>query len=394
MSDQKIKAASDKVPMNLLPLRALKGVARVFGYGARKYAAGNFLTADDDKIGDRYSGGLLRHLAAAQRPDGLFDLESLAAIDDESGLPEIDHGICGLIMLRALLIKRGALSEDPGIGNDPHKTTVTLRFSGVDIRGYPGVDIGRLHLGVGATDKSGKNTLIPENALPMYGGDGKLVAWSAASAANAGTGTKSVPVYSAEHDRAPRDVHAPSIYPEGDPAGRRPQCPSSECAIRGVCTGSSGCNGSRGRPMAILSRPRIAVDPADAVPLRAAVFGGCPEYTGGEDGGHCGIVRNPCPMHGAYTLASPRPTGPGDAPSTSEDRAVPVPSPRFVVMRAEDVPTDAPAEYGPEIWCREFADKYNSGAIKRGEGCWFNPTDPRFRSGNTHAVIDTRPESK
>lgn len=117
--DQKIKTATGKVPLNLIPLSALKGAARVFGYGVRKYAPGNFHTADDSEIANRYVGGFLRHLADCQRPDGLFDWESVAALDKESGLPELDHAICGLIMLRALAVKHGALPADPGEGNDP-----------------------------------------------------------------------------------------------------------------------------------------------------------------------------------------------------------------------------------------------------------------------------------
>jgi hypothetical protein len=119
MSDQKIKTAAGKIPLDLVPLDSIKGAARVFGYGARKYARGNWYTATDDEFGGRYAGGALRHLASAQRPDGTFDFNSLASVDEESGLPEIDHMLCGLMMLRGLLIKRGVLPVDPGIGKEP-----------------------------------------------------------------------------------------------------------------------------------------------------------------------------------------------------------------------------------------------------------------------------------
>lgn len=119
MSDQKIKQASDKCPLDLIPLASLKGPARVYGYGAKKYAAGNYYTADDDQIAQRYAGAALRHLASCQNPNGLYDMKSIAAIDPESGLPEIDHAICGLLMLRALATKHGALPADPGVGIDP-----------------------------------------------------------------------------------------------------------------------------------------------------------------------------------------------------------------------------------------------------------------------------------
>jgi hypothetical protein len=114
-ADLKIKTAADKVPLNLIPLGALKGVARVFQHGAAKYAPGNFLLATDADAANRYVGALLRHVADAQRPDGLFDLESLKHLDVESGLPEIDHALASLIMLRAQLVERGALPADPGV---------------------------------------------------------------------------------------------------------------------------------------------------------------------------------------------------------------------------------------------------------------------------------------
>lgn len=120
MSDQKIFMAAKKAILGLLPIRALFGVARVFGYGAKKYAPGNFHTATlADGAGQRYVGAALRHLSEMQEPNGLHTPASLAAIDDESGLPHIDHVLAGMMMLRAIMIKDGALAADPGEGNDP-----------------------------------------------------------------------------------------------------------------------------------------------------------------------------------------------------------------------------------------------------------------------------------
>lgn len=119
MADAKIKTASGKCPLDLVPLASLKGAARVFQYGDKKYAKGNWHTADDPDFTHRYVGGALRHLADAQQPDGTYDLSSLASLDAESGLPEIDHMICGLLMLRGLLTKFGALRADPGESLDP-----------------------------------------------------------------------------------------------------------------------------------------------------------------------------------------------------------------------------------------------------------------------------------
>lgn len=118
--DQKIKSASAKAPLGLVPAQSLVGPARVFGYGARKYAAGNYYQATlEDGAGERYVSAALRHLSEMQLPNGLHTPESLAARDPESGLPHIDHVLCGLMMLRSIMVKGGALPVDPGVGKDP-----------------------------------------------------------------------------------------------------------------------------------------------------------------------------------------------------------------------------------------------------------------------------------
>jgi Domain of unknown function (DUF5664) len=120
--DFKIKTAETKPRLSLIPQGALVGAARVFGYGARKYAKGNFLNATvADGAIERYCNAFLRHLAASQHANGEVVVTTL---DDESGLPHLDHMICGLLMLRAILVKDGVLSEDPGIGNNPPKGNI------------------------------------------------------------------------------------------------------------------------------------------------------------------------------------------------------------------------------------------------------------------------------
>lgn len=132
MSDQKIKTAAGKPALNLVPLRALKGASRVFTYGGKKYAVGNFLKAAmEDGAGGRYIGAELRHMSDLQGLDGQFTPESLAGLDPESGLPHIDHMLCGLIMLRSIMIKDGVLAEDPGEGLEPpvlHQALPTERL--------------------------------------------------------------------------------------------------------------------------------------------------------------------------------------------------------------------------------------------------------------------------
>lgn len=120
MSDLKIKTAAGKAPLAMAPLRAGKGKARVYAYGAKKYEAGNFLRASlVDGAGMRYMSAALRHASEMQNADGTFTAVSLAALDDESGLPHIDHMLCSLEMLRSIMVKDGVLAEDPGEGNDP-----------------------------------------------------------------------------------------------------------------------------------------------------------------------------------------------------------------------------------------------------------------------------------
>jgi len=120
--DSKIAWADKKVPLQMIPLKALYGAARVFAYGRKKHGAGNFLRATmKDGAGERYAGADLRHLSERQNLNGIWDDKSLAARDEESGLPHIDHEIATLLMKRAILVKEGVLPLDPGEGKEPPK---------------------------------------------------------------------------------------------------------------------------------------------------------------------------------------------------------------------------------------------------------------------------------
>ncbi len=125
-ADEKIKTAAGKPPLGTVPQQSLIGPSRVFQYGSKKYAAGNYYLASlSDGAGGRYVSAALRHLADMQLPNGIHTGESLAACDVESGLPHIDHVLCGLLMLRTIMVKDGVLPVDPGVGNEP--TTVSQR---------------------------------------------------------------------------------------------------------------------------------------------------------------------------------------------------------------------------------------------------------------------------
>lgn len=112
-TDMKIKTAAGKVPMDLIPLSALQGMARVFGYGARKYEEDNWKLAKDKGAIRRYKSAILRHYTGMEGDP--------MALDEESGLPHIDHLMCSLVMLRGLLNLHHGAKADPGEGKDPPK---------------------------------------------------------------------------------------------------------------------------------------------------------------------------------------------------------------------------------------------------------------------------------
>lgn len=115
--DLKIGRRGVKPPLHWVPMWALGGVARVFDYGANKYAPGNWIKAAAEpqphKALEDYLSAAQRHWAAIQREDrgGVADWD---AVDGESGLPHLDHLICSLVMLRGIAIKAGIVPADPG----------------------------------------------------------------------------------------------------------------------------------------------------------------------------------------------------------------------------------------------------------------------------------------
>ena len=68
-----VKYDSDKIQMELLPLRELREVAKVLTYGAKKYAPENWKKVPNMK--ERYTGALLRHLTE-YREGNKFDPEA------------------------------------------------------------------------------------------------------------------------------------------------------------------------------------------------------------------------------------------------------------------------------------------------------------------------------
>lgn len=84
--EQGLKFDSQKVRMELLPLKAVYEVAKVMTYGAEKYAADNWKLLDD--FDRRYKGALLRHMV---------DEECQGDFDEESGLLHLAHEACNAL---------------------------------------------------------------------------------------------------------------------------------------------------------------------------------------------------------------------------------------------------------------------------------------------------------
>lgn len=77
-----VKYDQDKLPMDLLDPLALEGLSAVLAFGAKKYAAHNWRGGIS---WSRLLAALLRHSFAILRGE---------LVDQESGLPHIDHVGC------------------------------------------------------------------------------------------------------------------------------------------------------------------------------------------------------------------------------------------------------------------------------------------------------------
>lgn len=102
------KADNGKALLGLVPLQSLYGLARVLDYGNQKHRGKhNWLHAASDGAEglERYRHALTRHLA-----DMWADP---AALDQDSGLPHIDHVLANAVILRTLMQEQGRLEQDP-----------------------------------------------------------------------------------------------------------------------------------------------------------------------------------------------------------------------------------------------------------------------------------------
>jgi len=100
-TDAGVKHDTDKLRVELLPVDVLKGVAGILSHGAKKYGDRNW------ERGISYSrlyGATLRHLFAVWEGEDN---------DAESGLPHIDHALCELMFLSAMMKRRKDLDDRP-----------------------------------------------------------------------------------------------------------------------------------------------------------------------------------------------------------------------------------------------------------------------------------------
>ena len=93
-----LKYDSGKTRYDLYPLEAYEGCTKVLTFGAQKYTPNGWKTVPDAK--NRYYAALIRHLNAQKLHidnggEGL-------ALDEESGLPHLDHAQCCLVFLREI----------------------------------------------------------------------------------------------------------------------------------------------------------------------------------------------------------------------------------------------------------------------------------------------------
>lgn len=93
-----LKYDAGKTRFELYPIDAYEGCAKVLTFGANKYTPQGWRSVPDAK--NRYYAALIRHLNA-QKVHIDNGGEGLA-LDEESGLPHLDHAQCCLVFLREL----------------------------------------------------------------------------------------------------------------------------------------------------------------------------------------------------------------------------------------------------------------------------------------------------
>lgn len=83
-----IKYDKNKSRVDLIPLSVLENLGYILEMGAEKYGENNWQDLQD--FWKRYKAALLRHLIAIDKGE---------LLDEESGLPHIDHVLCNAMFL-------------------------------------------------------------------------------------------------------------------------------------------------------------------------------------------------------------------------------------------------------------------------------------------------------
>ena len=106
MSNEKAMKFDDgKPPIDLIDQEIILELAKVLGYGAKKYKAHNW------KIGlpiSRYYSACLRHLLA---------FNSGETFDSDSGLNHLGHAACNLMFMLYMLKHKPELDDRPEVQN-------------------------------------------------------------------------------------------------------------------------------------------------------------------------------------------------------------------------------------------------------------------------------------
>lgn len=88
-----------KARINLVPVEAIEGAAKAFGFGADKYGVDNFRNGIAYR---RLADATMRHLLAYMNGEDN---------DPESGLSHLDHGLASLSMLKFMSVHKTELDD-------------------------------------------------------------------------------------------------------------------------------------------------------------------------------------------------------------------------------------------------------------------------------------------
>jgi hypothetical protein len=98
-----MKFDTGKVPINLVPSRAIIAAAEVFAFGAQKYGANNWRKDMNKFPVSRHFASIQRHLLAWNEGED---------IDPESGLPHLHHAMTQLMILTVCQAEATANVDD------------------------------------------------------------------------------------------------------------------------------------------------------------------------------------------------------------------------------------------------------------------------------------------